>query len=336
MAATIGWAVLGPGIIGETFAHCLREVPNAKLVAVGSRSLERSRAFCARFGGTPYGSYEEMLQDPAVDVVYVATPHHLHEQQVIQCARAKKNVLCEKPFTCSRASAERMYAACRENGVFVMEGLWSRFFPAWEAVLEKLHDPKLGRMIGITSSTAWGSTFDPNYRTFRLDLAGGALLDAGIYSLAVATLVTGLEEPKSIKADTYLGPSGVDEQDTILLRYPSGIFAAVTCGLIGHTHGTRIIFENGTIEIPRHRNPDRFYLDLGVTGERWSSSVREEYQFPYYDEGFQFEAAHVQDCIQKGLTLSPRVPKEETLLLMKICDEVRAQAGFVYPFERPQ
>lgn len=336
MSKPIGWAILGPGIIGDTFARCLREIPDAKLVAVGSRSLERSRAFCEKYGGTPYGSYDEMLRDPAVDVVYVATPHHLHEQQVIACAKAKKNVLCEKPFTYSRASAERMYAACEENGVFVMDGLWSRFFPAWEGVLEKRQDPALGRLLGIVSSTAWGSTYDPDYRTFRLDLAGGALLDAGIYSLAVTTLVTGLEEPCSIQSDTYFGPSGVDEQDTILLRYPSGTFAAVTCGLCGHVHETKLIFERGTIEIPRHRNPDRFRMYLGAARERWHTGVLEEYLYPYYDEGFQFEAQHVQQCLRQGLRTSPRVTPRETLLLMQICDEVRRRAGFVYPFETKQ
>ena len=133
----IRWAILGPGIIGDTFAYCLREVPDAEIVAVGSRSIERSRAFCEKYGGTPYGSYEEMLKDDRIDVVYIATPHNLHEEHVIMCAKAHKNILCEKPFTYNLASAQRMYKACEENGVFIMDGLWSRFFPAWQGVLEK-------------------------------------------------------------------------------------------------------------------------------------------------------------------------------------------------------
>lgn len=327
------WAILGPGIIGDTFAYCLREVLDAEIVAVGSRSIERSAAFCEKYGGTPYGSYEEMLKDDRIDVVYVATPHNLHEQHVKMCAEAHKNILCEKPFTCNRASAERMYRVCEENGVFVMEGLWSRFFPAWQAVLEKVNDPALGRLIGITSSTAWGTKYRKDYRTFRKDLAGGALLDAGVYSLAVTTMLLDCERPCSIKADSYFGESGVDEEDTILLRYPSGSFANIHCGLVGHAHETLIIFENGTIEIPRHRNPDRFRMYMGSGRERWCATDLQEYQYPYYSEGFQFEAMHVADCLNKGLKTSPSVRPEETLLLMEICDEIRRQANFVYPFE---
>lgn len=329
----IRWAILGPGIIGDTFAYCLREVPDAEIVAVGSRSIERSRAFCEKYGGTPYGSYEEMLKDDRIDVVYIATPHNLHEEHVIMCAKAHKNILCEKPFTYNLASAQRMYKACEENGVFIMDGLWSRFFPAWQGVLEKAADPALGRLIGITSSTAWGTKFDPNYRTFRKELAGGALLDAGIYSLAVTTLLLHCERPSSIKADSYFCPSEVDVEDTILLRYPSGAFANIHCGLEGHAHETLVVFENGTIEIPRHRNPDRFRIYMGAARERWSTTGLHEYLYPYYSEGFQFEAMHVGECLRQGLKTSPAVRPEETLLLMEICDEIRRQANFVYPFE---
>ncbi len=334
MEKKIGWAILGPGIIGETFARCLREVPDAEIAAVGSRSLERSRAFCEKYGGTPYGSYEEMLEDDRIDMVYVATPHHLHEAHVTLCAKAKKHILCEKPFTYSRASAERMYQVCRENQVFVMEGLWSRFFPIWEKIVETAKDPKLGKMVGILSSTAWGSRFNPEARTFRPDLAGGALLDAGVYSLAIASLLMEAEKPISVKADTYIGKSGVDEQDTIMLRYPQDVFVTVHCGLVGHSHETKLIFENGTIEIPRHRNPDRFRLYEGAARERWHTGAVEEFLYPYYDEGFQYEAIHVQECVRKGLLTSPRVKPEETLTIMGICDEVRRQADFVYPFEK--
>lgn len=334
MKKKIGWAILGPGIIGETFARCLREVPDGRLVAVASRSLEKSKAFCEKYGGKPYGSYEEMLKDEEVDVVYVATPHHLHEEHVVLCARAGKNILCEKPFTYSRASAERMYQVCRENHVFVMEGLWSRFFPIWEAIMKEIKNPALGRLIGISSSTSWGSKYDPEYRTFRKELAGGALLDAGVYSLAITTLIMGQERPVSIKSDMYLEKSGVDGQDTILLRYPSEVFANIHCGLVGHVHETILIFENGTIEIPRHRNPDRYRVYMGAARERWQTGPVTEYLFPYYDEGFQFEAMHVQDCIRQGLKTSPRIQPEETLLIMDICDEVRRQADYVYSFEK--
>ncbi len=332
MKDKIRWGILGPGIIAETFARCLREVPDAELVAVGSRSAERSAAFCEKYGGTPC-SYAELVADERVDVVYIATPHHLHEAHVALCAKAKKNSLCEKPCTYCRASAQRMYDICAENGVFVMEGLWSRFFPIWDKILETAREPRLGRLIGITSSTAWGTKFDPEYRTFRPELAGGALLDAGIYSLAVTTLLMGNEAPASVKSDSYIGTSGVDEQDTILLRYPSGVFANIHCGLVGHVHETVLVFENGTIEVPRHRNPDRFRVYMGAARERWHTGAIEEYLYPYYDEGFQYEAVHVQECLRNGLKTSPRVTPAETLLLMQICDEIRAQAGYSYPFE---
>lgn len=329
----IGWGILGPGTIAKTFAHCLREVPDSYIAAVGSRSLPRSREFTEVFGGTPYGSYEEMLADHRVDVVYVATPHHLHEEHVLLCAHYKKHILCEKPFAINERQARNMYKAAAENGVFLMDGLWSRFFPAWEYAAELVRDGSLGRLFGIISTTSWGSKKDPQDRLFNKALAGGALLDAGIYSLAIATLLLGTEYPDGIKAYAKIGDTGVDEHDTVLLDYASGPFFSMMCGMQGYLHETNIVLEKGSIRIPRHRNPARVIVTMPQVGETWQSGDIREIRFPYVDEGFQFEARHVQDCIRHHRTTSPRVTPEESILLMRISDEIRRQANLTYPFE---
>ncbi len=140
----IGWGILGPGRIGRDFAASLRYVPDGYVAAAGSRSLERSRAFCREFGGTAYGSYRELVEDPAVDIVYVAVPHPMHEAAVKLASDAGKAVLCEKPFAVNRAQAASMFEHAAANGTFLMEGLWSRFFPAWTYVRQLLRSGEAG------------------------------------------------------------------------------------------------------------------------------------------------------------------------------------------------
>jgi len=337
MSDKIRWGILGPGKIAITFARCLRELPDAEIAAVGSRSYERSKSFCEQFGGTPYGSYKEMVEDPNVDIVYVATPHHLHEEHAILAANAGKAILCEKPFAVNEKQTRSMFAAAKANNVFIMEGLWSRFFPAWEFVVDLMKKNKLGELIEIQSSTSWGalpSTLDPGDRLLDINTAGGSLLDAGIYSLASTTLIMGDEKPSEIYSITKIGKTGVDEHDAILLNYNSGPYAKISCGIMGYLHETNIICEYGTITVPRHRNPDRVLVRDSQTGERWSRGSIVEYHFPYNDEGFQFEAKAVQECYRQGLKECPQVKYNETIVLMQICDQIRKNAGLVYPFEK--
>jgi predicted dehydrogenase len=335
MKEVINWGILGIGRIANDFARCLRETPDARVAAAGSRDIGKARAFCGMYGGRPYGSYAELVEDPGVDAIYVATLHHLHEEHTLLALRAGKHVLCEKPISVSEASAARMYAEAERRGLFLMDGLWSRFFPAWEFAKHYIDSGELGEIVSINSVTSWGATrIDPDYRLFNLDMAGGALLDGGIYSLAAMSVMLGCEEyPSEIKALTQIGQTRVDDLDGAVMKFPSGVMFTMLCGLRGPMLETNVLCEKGALTVPDHRNPQNVIVRRRNSREGFRGMEVADYRFPYADEGFQFEAAHVRDCLKKGLTESPRVTKKESLMLMRISDEIRRQAGFAYPFE---
>ena len=329
----IGWGILGLGRIANTFADCLQYVSDGYVAAAGSRSIEKSREFCEKFGGTPYGSYAEMLKDPDVDVVYVATPHMVHEENVVAAAEAGKAILCEKPFSINSGQTRRMIDAAKANDVFLMEGLWSRFFPAWQYAKKLVHSGDIGAVEAIHSTTCWGKKdLDASNRLLNPDLSGGALLDAGIYSLAANTFIMGTETPK-VSSTMRIGCTGVDETTSLMLDYGGKTASLITCSIFGWSFNTVIICEKATVYIPRHRNPDTVIIRKRIQGIPVVKGEEEALSFPFENEGFQFEAAHVQECLRKGLKESPEAPLAETMLLSQICTEVRERAGFVYPFE---
>lgn len=337
----LGWGILGPGRIGRDFAKCLEYVPDAYVAAAGSRDPARSREFCRTFGGTAYGSYEELVQDPNVDIIYVAVPHPMHESAVKLASDAGKAVLCEKPFAVNRAQAESMFDYARRNGTFLMEGLWSRFFPAWRYVKELLESGELGKIVNITSLTGWGH--DPKVlaesdRLLDPNLAGGALLDGGVYSLAAMTVAMGrLEEPTEFYSTVKRASTGVDAESTMLMRFADGMTANLMCGLYRKEFETTIACENGIVVIPRHRNPDTVIVRskprVGYAQIEWEEE--KVLKFPFACEGFQYEAQVVQQCVRDGLKTCPEVTPEETLYIAGLCDHVRRNAGFYYPFETP-
>lgn len=374
MKEKIGWGILGPGRIAHQFCDCLEELPDAYVAAVGSRSLERSQQFTEIYGGHAYGSYQEMVNDPDVDIVYVATPHPMHEEHVIMACNAGKAVLCEKPFAVNRQQAEHMFEAARRNNVFLMEGLWSRFFPAWQYVKEQVDSGRWGKVDSIYCSTGWGaprnsSVLDPKNRLHDLNLAGGALLDAGIYSLAAMSRIRGkFDMPTQIFSTMSFDPTGVDGDDDFLLKFEDGMVAHLTSSLHRNDMECKVICEKAVISIPVNRNPDRIIIQergdwpripkeamekatelqkknfnrdyfarmslLPISQRRMGGRDILTMEFPYRKSGFQFEAEVVQKCLRQGLTFCPDATPEETLMLISIADEGRRQAGFVYPFEK--
>ena len=340
----IGWGFVGTGRIAKDFAGCLSLLDDCYIAAVGSRTMESAKRFTDVYGGTPYGSYEEMMQDPDVDVVYIATPHMVHEENVIMAAKYGKNILCEKPFTINRASAERMFKAAADAGVFIMEGLWSRFFPAWQEAKRVLESGEMGQLVSIDAATCWGSRrgpggFPPDDRRIDPNLAGGALLDAGIYVLAAASVAIGgmTKMPNKIFSSMRFEPSGVDSDTDMLLELDEGVTAHLVCSLHRRNHEVHIYCENGSIHIPMHRCPTTVTITRrkhieGIPSYR-DGSEAVTLTIPYQKSGFQFEAAAVHECLRKGLLTCPQVPPEETLTLIGICDQIRKEHGFRYPFE---
>ena len=333
----IGWGIMAPGRIGREMAESLKLVPDGYVAATGSRSLERAEAFAGIYGGKAYGSYEELCADPDVDIIYVATPHPAHLEGVKTAAAAGKAILCEKPFSVNLGQTKEMLQAAYDNDIFLMEGLWSRFFPAWRYVSEVIASGRLGKVVNVHACTGWNLI--PDYpkdgRLLNPELAGGSLLDGGVYSIASMIVSSGHREmPEELESIMTFTDTGVDDTTMMMLKYADGMTAQLTSGLHRSEHRSVIECEKGIIEIPRHRNPDtviiRYEPTVGYAKFDWNV---EEKHFPYQSFGFQYEAAVVQDCVRKGLKECPEVTHAETLFISELCDTVRGQNGFRYPFE---
>ncbi len=218
---TLRWGILGPGGIAESFADDLALVPGAQLVAVGSRDRERAVAFAAR-RAIPYahGSYEALVADPSVDIIYVATPHNRHADDALLCLAAGKHVLVEKPFTVTGEAAERVAEAARNSGRFVMEAMWTRFFPLFNAARELIASGRIGSVIELRADFGNVVPYDPTHRLWNPDLSGGALLDLGVYPLTWAVGLLGW--PDVVEADAAFAPNGVDEATGMRLRHAGG------------------------------------------------------------------------------------------------------------------
>ena len=218
---TLRWGILGPGGIAESFADDLALVPGAQLVAVGSRNRERAVAFAAR-RAIPYahGSYEALAADPSVDIIYVATPHSRHAEDALLCLAAGKHVLVEKPFTIGGDEAQGVSDAARSSGRFVMEAMWTRFFPLFKTVRELIISGRIGSVIALRADFGNAVPYDPTHRLWNPDLAGGALLDLGVYPMTWAVGLLGW--PQAFEADSSFAPNGVDEATGMRLVHEGG------------------------------------------------------------------------------------------------------------------
>src|SRR5690606_11576497 len=227
----IRWGIAGTGHIAERFVAGLRQLDDAEVVAVGSRSIERAGDFADRHGiPHRHGAAEDLAADPDVDIVYVASPHAGHEHDTLLQLEAGHPVLCEKPFALSRVQAERMVAAARERNLFLMEAMWTRFLPAYGALRDLLAAGAVGTPLVVEADFGFRRPLDPAHRLFDRALGGGALLDLGIYALQLASLVLGPPE-RVAAAQAHLGRTGVDEQVAAVLHHPGGGLAVVKAAI---------------------------------------------------------------------------------------------------------
>jgi len=208
----VNWAILAPGKIAEKFATALKGVENAHLYSVASRNFDRAQAFADTHGfETVASSYAELMADPKVDVVYIASPHAFHAEQSIACLNAKKAVLCEKPMTLNVKQAQQVFDAAQQNNVFYMEAVWARFMPLLKKVKEIIDEGEIGDVKMAQASFGINVPFNQSHRLYNKQLGGGALLDLGIYTISFAQWLM-QTMPSSISAESTIGNSGVDEQ----------------------------------------------------------------------------------------------------------------------------
>jgi predicted dehydrogenase len=325
---SIRWGILGTGRIGHEFAAGLRGTPDAETLAVGSRTEDSARDFATSFRiARYYGSYAELVSDPDVDVVYVATPHPLHAENVALCLEAGKHVLCEKPMTVNAAQAERLIALARDNGLFLMEGMWTRFFPLMERVRHLISSGALGEPRLLHVDFGFRAPFDPLQRLFNPDLGGGALLDVGVYCVSLSSMIFG--PPDRVTGLAHLGETGVDEQSAAILEHGDGCMSTISIAIRTATPQEAVISgTEGRIRI----HPD-WWKPNTLTLSR-PDKENETIQAPYSGNGFPHEAAEVLRCIRTGAHESDVMPLRETLGIARTMDELRRQWGLVYPGEQ--
>jgi dihydrodiol dehydrogenase / D-xylose 1-dehydrogenase (NADP) len=326
MATVFKWGILGPGAIAQKFANGIEALEHAEIAAVASRSLERANVFADQFHITRrYGSYTELANDPDIDAIYVATPHTFHREHSILCLEAGKAVLCEKPFTVNAHQAAEVIEIARWKSVFLMDAMWTRFLPIYITVREWLRTDAIGDVRLLQASCGFRRPWSFEDRKMRLDLAGGALLEVGVY-LALASLAF-KAPPQSIESMCHLGTTGVDEQSAILLGYESGQLAILSFAInTPMPHDAWICGTKGKIHIPDFWRATRATLLL-------ENGTQTSVEGPLSATGYEYEAAEVIRCVRQDKLESELMPLDETLEIIKTMDRIRVQLGLVYPMD---
>lgn len=325
---TIRWGILGCGKIARKFASDLKLVANAELIAVAAREQSTADAFAKDFPAKyKHNSYQALVENAEVDVIYVATPHGLHYEHVMLCLQHKKNVLCEKAFAINYKQASEMIAFAKAQNVFLMEALWSKFLPHYQTMMAMLHEKKLGDIKSVLINFGFIPQEPIAPRIYDPKLGGGSLLDIGIYNVFFALSILG--KPDEIEASMTPSHTNVDEQCAILFKYKNGAFAQLFSTFASNLATEADINGNKG----RIRLTTRFYEPSTVVefypkyvDSKQIIEVKKESGF-----GYQYEARHVNDCLLKGLKESPVMKFDDTLLLMETLDRIRESAKIIYP-----
>lgn len=327
MSKKIKFAIIGAGGIAKKFAKGLEYVEDAQLVAIASRNIENANMFGDMFGiEKRYSSYEELAKDKDIDVVYISTPNALHKEHTILCLENKKAVICEKPFGSNKSEVEEMIKVARENKVFLMEAMWTRYFPVIEKVREWVNDGVIGKVKMIKGD--FGFKCDRGYGDIRFnkELAGGSLMDVGIYPVSFASMIY-KEQPKEIKAIADMGHTGVDEQTAMIFGYEDDKMALLSCAIMTQMpRDLYIVGDYGYIQIP-----NVWYAQTAIL--RLHNKEDLVVNLPIEGNGYNYEAAEVVRCLQAGKLESDIMPLDESLAIIGTLDKVRQQIGLNYPFE---
>ncbi len=327
MSDKIRWGIIGTGKIAKAFAVDLAVLPDAELVAIGSRSIESANRFADTFDVPHrYASYQALTNAPDIDVVYIATPHALHKENSLLCLEAGKAVLCEKPLTINATEAESIINYARAKKLFLMEAMWTRYIPLIVKLRELLAKDVIGEVQILVAGLGKVEPFNPEYYVFDPHLGGGILLDAGVYPVSLASMVFG--PPVKITGIAHLSKTGVDEQAAIILGYDQGQLATLYMSLKTNIPpGMTLMGSKGRIRIhPPIFNPTQ--LTLSLTGQD-----DEIIEMPFRGNGLNYEAIEVMHCLRAGKLESDIMPLDETLTTMRTLDQIRAQWGLTYPME---
>lgn len=318
--------ILGAGGIASVMANTIARMDSACGYAVASRDLNKAREFAEKWGITKaYGSYEEMLEDPGVELVYIATPHSHHYRHAKMCLAHGKHVLCEKAFTVNAAQAEELFRIAGEKRLLITEAIWTRYMPMRGTINEVLRSGIVGKPWLLTANLGYMISQVPRMK--EPQLAGGALLDVGVYPLNFAAMVFG-NDPVSITGTAVLTEKGVDAQDSITLKYADGRMAVINATMMGLSDRRGIIdCDNGMLEIININNPE----ELRVYNR--DRVLIASYKAPKRITGYEYEVEACIRALDAGGIECPLMPHAETVRIMQWMDDLRAQFGVKYPEE---
>jgi len=326
MKKTIRWGILGCGDIARKFAASAERVAGTDITAAASRTPGKAASFAAEFGiPRHYDNYNQLLEDDEVDAVYVATTHNFHYDNVREVLEAGKHVLCEKPMTVNGREMKILSELAADKKLFMMEAMWTRFLPCMVYVRRLLKEGLLGEIRQVRATFGFQFPFNPDHRLYNLSLAGGALLDAGIYPLSFAHMVM-KEKPAEIRSLAQIGTTGVDEQSMYLFKYKSGALAVLSsCVNAPVVSRAEIIGTKGRIIIP-----DKFLAGVDVFLEL-KGEDRVVSSFDFDDKtGFSYEIEAASESIRKGEVENKIMPVSDSLALMETIDVIKDQLGLVY------
>lgn len=315
--------ILGAGHIAHKMANTLRNTPYGRY-AVAARDLSRAQAFADQWGfSRAYGSYEELVSDPAVDLIYIATPHSHHFAHGMLALGHGKAVLMEKAFTCNAREAETLIRTAREKGIFIAEAIWTRYMPFSATIRETLDSGIIGTPRFLSANLSY--PIEHKERLVRPELGGGALLDIGVYAINFARMCFGTDITR-IDSSCQLWPTGMDMQETITLHYTDGRMASLWSSAVSASERSGIIAgTKGYMVVENINNPLRATI--------WS----EDHQFiqtleaPPQITGFEYEVEACAEALRNGWVESPYMPHNETIAVMKLMDTLRAQWGVRFP-----
>ena len=318
---------IGAGRIANTLASTMARMEDVNLYAVAARDLGRAQAFAAQYGfDKAYGSYEEMLRDPNVELVYIATPHSHHAEHMKLCIAHGKNVLCEKAFTLNAAQARQIAALAREKGVYVAEAIWTRYMPSRAMIDEILASGIIGNVTALTATLCYPVAYKE--RCIRPELAGGALLDVGVYCLNFALMHFG-DDIKRMDSSVRMTDTGVDGQESITLHYRDGKIAVLTAGILSRSDRKGIFYgDKGYIIVENINNPQSISVyDL-------TDTLVKKLDVPAQITGYEYQIREAMARIRAGETESASMPLDTTIAVMERMDALRKDWGLIYPMEQ--
>ncbi len=322
-------AILGAGGIAAIMAETIRPLEDVESYAIGSRDLGKAQAFADKYGfRKAYGSYEEMLEDPEIDLVYIAVPHSHHHMWTLASLNAGKHVLCEKAFAVNERQTREMIELSEKKGLLLAEAIWTRYMPSRQIITEIVERGDIGRPRTISANL--GYRIDMNERMVRPELAGGCLLDLTVYTLNFASMVWG-DDIRRIAASCVKTDTGVDGQDTVMIEYQDDRMASLFTTMYTLTNRMGLICgTEGFIEVQNINNPEQIRV---YSPDRNGPELRACIDVPEQITGYEYEVLACKKAIEEGRIECPEMPHSQTIQIMCQMDQIRKQFGIVYPGE---